>query len=100
MIRGQINLNSEAGNGGAQIIATSRERGVSTRAFSREDGSYALMALKPGRYQIKLLAPDGLESLQETIVQVGQVATLNLEIGAKVAEKTDEDERASVGKSS
>lgn len=100
MIRGQINLNSRAGNGGAQVIASSRERGVSTRTFSREDGSYTLMALKPGRYQIKLLAPDGQESVQETIVQVGQVATLNLEIDAKIAEETDEDERALAGKSS
>jgi len=94
MIRGQINLNSPSGNGGAQVIATSRERGVSTRTFTREDGSYVLMALKPGRYQLKLLAPDGQQTAQDFTVQVGQTAILNLEIGAKIAAETDDGEQA------
>ncbi len=95
IIRGQINLNKPlSGNGGAQVIATSRERGFSTRTFTREDGSYVLMALKPGRYQIKLLAPDGQQTVQDLIVQVGQTATLNLEVGAKIAGEAVEGERA------
>lgn len=100
MIRGQISLNSASGNGGAQVIAVNQERGISTRTFSREDGSYVLMALKPGRYQIKLLAPDGQQSVQEMIVQVGQIATLNLEVGANLTEAGREDERAVTDKSS
>ncbi|WKJ88887.1 TonB-dependent receptor [Methylomonas montana] len=77
-IRGQIQFDTLGGNAGAQVIVTSLERGFSTRTFSRQDGSYVLMALKPGRYQLKVLAPDGRQTSQEITLQVGQVADVNI----------------------
>lgn len=77
-IRGQVTLDGADSQAGAQIIVTSMERGFSTRTFSRADGSYVLMALKPGRYRLKVLAPDGQQNSQELTLQVGQVA---VEIG-------------------
>lgn len=80
-IRGQIQLDTLGDNAGAQVIVTSLERGFSTRTFSRQDGSYVLMALKPGRYQLKVLAPDGRQTSQVLTLQVGQVADVNIVLG-------------------
>lgn len=95
-IRGQVALGGSDSQAGAQIIVTSLERGFSTRTFSRADGSYVLMALKPGRYQLKVLAPDGQQNSQELTLQVGQVAVVDIALGAdeSVAEHASEGNSA------
>lgn len=94
MIRGQIKLDMPGGNGGAQVVVTSLERGFSTRTFSRADGSYVLMALKPGRYQLNILAPDGRQARQELTLQVGQVAVVDVALDAKQGNESVADNAA------
>ncbi|MBD9356949.1 TonB-dependent receptor [Methylomonas albis] len=95
-IRGQVTLGSADSQAGAQIIVTSLERGFSTRTFSRTDGSYVLMALKPGRYQLKVLAADGQQNSQELTLQVGQTAVVDIALGSeeRVADQASEGNSA------
>lgn len=93
-VRGQVQLDTLGSNAGAQVIVTSLERGFSTRTFSREDGSYVLIALKPGRYQLKLQAPDGRQTSQEITLQVGQVADVNIVLGEANGENSSADHAA------
>jgi hypothetical protein len=94
MIRGQIKLDTPDGDGGAQVVVTSLERGFSTRTFSRADGSYVLMALKPGRYQLNILAPDGRQARQDLTLQVGQVAVVDIALDAKQGNESVADNAA------
>lgn len=90
-IRGQIKISGLDSSAGTQIILKNQERGFSTRTFSREDGSYVLMAIRPGRYEFKVLAADGREFAEEVVLQVGQAMTLDKTIGAPVeAEQTNQ----------
>ncbi|NJA06382.1 TonB-dependent receptor [Methylococcaceae bacterium WWC4] len=82
-LRGRVEMPGLADQAGAQIIVTHLDRGFSTRTVSREGGSYVLMALRPGRYSLKVLAPDGRSIEQALTLQVGQAMTLDLAVGAE-----------------
>lgn len=83
MIRGQVQLGAGGDQAGTQIIVTNLQRGFSTRTFPRADGSYVVMALKPGRYRLSVLAADGRQTEQELTLQVGQTALLDITLDPK-----------------
>ena len=80
-IRGTVHSDS-APAAGAVITATNQSTGLSRTVQASADGSYNIAGLPPGRYVISVQA-DGQSSQQALVVQVGQVALLNLGVGGE-----------------
>jgi outer membrane receptor protein involved in Fe transport len=88
IIRGTVLVEGKA-VGGAQILATNTETGFTKRATSQEDGSYALVGLVPGTYQLRV-SGEGFEQMARAVrVQIGQTVDLDLQL-AKEAPMVDE----------
>jgi len=83
-IRGSV---TEAGvaEAGASIVARDVSTGFTTRATASSTGSYTLSGLRPGTYEITATTADGQTATDTVSIGVGQVGSLDLEIGAEVA---------------
>ncbi|MPY88207.1 MAG: hypothetical protein GEU99_09810 [Luteitalea sp.] len=83
-ITGRVTDATEAVTPDATIIVTNEQTGIATHATTNNAGYYAVPQLKPGTYQIEVVAP-GFRSLTRTGINlsVEQVARLDfqLEIG-------------------
>jgi outer membrane receptor protein involved in Fe transport len=79
-LRGTIN--DEAGNvfPGAEVTATSLERGYRATATAGGDGSYILAGIAPGRYRIDVTAPSYKGSTREVSLLVGQTLQMNFRL--------------------
>lgn len=75
-IRGQIIQSGAAAKTPVQIIATNKATGVSYKATSLGDGSYVLIGLAPGSYDLTVLGSK--EKAQEVTLQVGETASVDL----------------------
>ncbi|HLK69734.1 MAG TPA: carboxypeptidase regulatory-like domain-containing protein [Bryobacteraceae bacterium] len=67
----------------AAITMTNRDTGLVRNLLSETDGAYALAALPPGVYQIKIAVPGFRTLIREATVETGSVTTvdLRLEVG-------------------
>ena len=79
-VRGQV-TNATGPAGSAEIIATNTATGLVRRVQSTANGTYSLAGLPPGTYRIDVSA-DGVTTSKTVVLQVGQIATLDLPLEA------------------
>ena len=79
-VRGQV-TNATGPAGSAEVVATNTATGLVRRVQSSANGIYSLAGLPPGTYRIDVTA-DGATSSKTVVLQVGQVATLDLPLEA------------------
>ena len=77
-LRGQVSTGQAAAQPGLAVVALNKDNGNRYRTATAADGSYVLVGLAPGRYEISV--GDGAASEPVTL-QVGQTATLDLAFG-------------------
>ncbi|WP_395700882.1 TonB-dependent receptor domain-containing protein [Aquabacterium sp.] len=80
-IQGQISSGTAAAQAGLQVTAKNTANGNTYRTTTRADGSYVLVGLAPGSYEIRVEGPGGSQKTQVVTVQVGETATLDLALG-------------------
>src|SRR5580692_2671265 len=77
ILRGHITLGQTPAKAGVSVVATNVDNGFTTRAVTREDGSYALTGLDPGNYRIEVSAEGYDQKTQVVTLHVGESADLN-----------------------
>ena len=80
-IQGQISSGGSAAQAGLEVTAVNQANGNSFRTRTRSDGSYVLVGLPPGSYEIRVAAAGGQQKTQVVTVQVGETASLDLALG-------------------
>ena len=78
-LRGQV-LAQAGPASGATVTATNTATGYTRRVQASENGIYSLAGLPPGEYRIEVSA-DGGTATRQVVLQVGQIATLDLNAG-------------------
>lgn len=86
-LKGQVSLDAVPANG-ATVTATNVNTGLTRTIQASSNGSYTLAGLPPGAYRIDVAA-GGQSSSQTVVLQVGQTATLDLNVGATQAREVD-----------
>lgn len=71
---------------GAAVTVTQQGTNFTVHATADADGRYVIPGLRPGSYVIQAKAPDGSETTQVVVVQVGQSASVDLALGNEVKE--------------
>jgi outer membrane receptor protein involved in Fe transport len=77
-VRGTISAAGATAPAGTDVVAVNKATGSSYRTKTLADGSYVLLGLNPGRYEIRV---GGAASGSEVTLSVGQNATLDLSSG-------------------
>ena len=77
-VRGQV-TNATGPAGAAEVVATNTATGLVRRVLTNPNGTYSLAGLPPGTWRIDVAA-DGTTSSKTIVLQVGQVATLDLAV--------------------
>ncbi|WP_440225308.1 TonB-dependent receptor [Dokdonella sp. MW10] len=75
-VRGQVTTGSGPA-ASAEVVATNIATGLVRRVQSNANGTYSLAGLPPGTYRVDV-SGDGATSSKTVVLQVGQVATLNV----------------------
>lgn len=75
-IKGKVMNEAGEAVAGADIVATNVATGFTAVTQSKDDGSFVLSGLSPGRYTILLASPAYEQKTDERIVQVGQTLDL------------------------
>lgn len=88
-VRGRVLVEGEPAKAGTTVLATNTESGFTKRSTTQESGSYVLVGLAPGTYQIKVTGPGYEQTMRAVRVQIGQTVDLDLQV-AKQAAKLDE----------
>ncbi|MEK8032276.1 TonB-dependent receptor [Ideonella sp. DXS29W] len=76
-LRGVINSGSAAAQAGTPVQAVNKDNGTTYRTTTASDGSYSLVGLAPGRYELRV----GGAASEVVTLQVGETATLDLAVG-------------------
>lgn len=79
-LRGQVSSGAAAAQAGTPVVAVNKDNGTTYRTTTAADGSYVLVGLAPGRYEIRVGA--GQQASEVVTLQVGETATLDLSLGA------------------
>jgi hypothetical protein len=74
-VRGTISAAGTAAPAGTEVVAVNKANGNTYRTRTLADGSYVLVGLNPGSYEIRV---GGATSGSEVTLSVGQSATLDL----------------------
>jgi len=82
-LRGTIYEGSAVETGGT-VVATEVATGYATRGRISADGGYVLAGLRPGTYRVVVTSADGQSAEDTVVVQLGQVATLDLDVAAPI----------------
>lgn len=77
-LNGKIQAQTSDASGGVKVTAVDTARGYSKSTYTREDGSYVFVGLKPGSYQVSVDEGQG----QQVTLQVGQTMTLDFAVEA------------------
>jgi outer membrane receptor protein involved in Fe transport len=83
-LRGQVTAAEAAPAGNAKVTATNTQTGLTRSVVSDANGNYSLGGLPPGTYKVDVNV-EGQPSSQVVVLQVGQIATLDLGAGGQVA---------------
>jgi outer membrane receptor protein involved in Fe transport len=86
-LRGQVLADTSPATN-ATVTATNTATGFSRSVQTSASGTYSLAGLPPGEYRIDVSA-GGQSTSQSVVLQVGQVATLNLQAGAVRAQSIE-----------
>jgi outer membrane receptor protein involved in Fe transport len=63
------------------VVATSSDNGSTKRATTQADGSYTLVGLDPGTYEIRAAAEGVEHTISAVRVQIGQTVTVDVPLG-------------------
>jgi hypothetical protein len=77
-LRGQVTQGATATQAGTAVMAVNKDNGATYRTTTAADGSYVLVGLAPGRYEIRV----GNQASELVTLQVGETATVDLSLGA------------------
>ncbi|MBN8481745.1 MAG: TonB-dependent receptor [Xanthomonadales bacterium] len=77
-VRGQV-TNAAGPAGAAEVVATNTATGLVRRVLTNPNGTYSLAGLPPGTWRVDVAA-DGTTTSKTIVLQVGQVATLDLAV--------------------
>ncbi len=80
-IRGTVSDGGAVEPGGT-ITATEVSTGFVSRGRIQADGGYVITGLRPGTYRVDVTSADGQTATDTVLLTVGQVGTLNLDVGA------------------
>ena len=83
---------------GGSVTATEISTGYVSRGRVSEDGSYVISGLRPGTYEINVTSGDGQTATDTVTLALGQVGTLDLDVGSAAAAGTTVDEIVVVGR--
>ncbi len=87
-IRGTV-YEGDAPENGGEVVARETATGFSYRGRINADGSYALVGVRPGSYEITATA-DGQVATDVVSVGVAQAASLDLSVGAATSAAADD----------
>jgi outer membrane receptor protein involved in Fe transport len=84
-IRGLITQSGAPAKTPVQILATNKATGITYKATTQGDGSYVMLGLAPGSYNLSVVGSK--EAAQEVTVQIGETASIDLalSVGADAA---------------
>ncbi|MGH6616908.1 TonB-dependent receptor [Sphingomonas sp.] len=85
-VRGQVTGADGAPVSGASVTAVNTGTNQTFRATTDANGSYSLNGLRPASYDVTVTGADGIEAKQRVSVGIGQSASLNVTLGAAVAD--------------
>src|ERR1700741_1511665 len=71
-LRGQVLAGEKPSPSGTEVVATNADTGASHRTATREDGSYVLTGLAPGRYRITIAGSRQADVIE---LRVGETAS-------------------------
>ena len=81
-VKGQVTSGAASAQAGLVVTAINRANGNSYRSKTLDGGSYVLVGLAPGSYEVRITGANGaLLTTQEITVQVGETAALDLNYG-------------------
>lgn len=80
-LRGAV-FDGQTAEAGATVVATEVSTGYATRSRVGTDGRYVLSGLRPGTYRVQVTSADGQTAEETVTLSLGQVGTLNLDVGA------------------
>ena len=75
IVRGHITVQGGSGSAGTDVVAINKANGATSRAKTQADGSYILVGLQPGRYEVRV---GGADKGVEIELAVGESASLDL----------------------
>jgi outer membrane receptor protein involved in Fe transport len=90
VVRGRVLANGNAVPAGVQVIATNSETGFTKQATTQEGGTYALIGLVPGTYQLKIQGKGYQPTSRAVRVSIGQTIDLDLNAMTEPVALTDE----------
>ena len=88
-IRGHVLSEGQPVKAGVLVVATNSASGFTKRATTQDSGSYVLVGLTPGTYQLNVSGPGYEQAARAVRVQIGQTVDLDLQV-AKEAAALDE----------
>ncbi|HEY1225103.1 MAG TPA: TonB-dependent receptor [Brevundimonas sp.] len=83
---------------GGSVTATEISTGYVSRGRVGDDGSYVIAGLRPGTYEITVTSGDGQTATDTVTLALGQVGTLDLDVGGAAATGIAVDEIVVVGR--
>ena len=95
-LRGTVYEGSAVESGGS-VVATEVSTGYATRGRIAADGGYVLAGLRPGTYRVVVTSADGQSAEDTVVVQLGQVATLDLDVAAPIVTGSTDADATSLG---
>ncbi len=87
-IQGTVADSAGAVVAGATIKVVSVSTGREVSAISASDGTYSLLSLQPGKYQVEVTQSSFKTTKQEITLEVAQVATLDFSLEAGAVSET------------
>ena len=90
-LRGAIFDGAATETSGGTITARDVATGFVSRARIGADGRYVLAGLRPATYEVTVATADGQSASDTVTLSVGQVATLDLDVGAATTTAASDD---------
>ena len=87
-IRGQISQDAAPAHGGGTLMAVNMADGRTYRGSIAPDGSYVLVGLAPGRYQITVNAAGSAKTSEPVTLTVGETASIDFALPSVQAAAT------------
>ncbi len=95
-LRGTI-YEGQAVEPGGSIVVRDVNTGFTTRGAISSSGGYVLNGLRPATYEVTVTGADGQTATDVVTLSVGQVATLDLDVGAVAPGAVDSTAATSLG---
>ena len=81
-LKGQVSGSAAADQAGLTVTATNTANGNTYRSSTLADGSYVLVGLAPGTYEVRVSGAAGVLKTEIVTLRVGETAGLDVALGA------------------